>query len=108
MQGFYDDLLSRAVGADTTLKGAVEARRVQALRGLDRIEQGLVRAAKRDQEVALHRIDTVHAALFPGGGLQERRDNILPLLASKGVGELDRLCELLDPLDLRFTLFEED
>jgi len=108
MQGFYDDLLSRAVGADTTLKGAVEARKVQALRGLDRIEQGLVRAAKRDQEVALRRIDTVHAALFPGGGLQERRDNILPLLASKGLGELDRLCELLDPLDLRFTLFEED
>jgi bacillithiol biosynthesis cysteine-adding enzyme BshC len=103
----YDSIREQAVAADPTLLGSVEARRTQALRGVERIGKAMVRAAKRDQEVALRRMDGIHAALFPSGGLQERRDNILPLLAAKGVGELDRWLDLLDPLDHRFTLLVE-
>lgn len=108
LDAFYAGLLARATEADATLQGAVEARRLQALRGVESIRKGLVRAAKRQQDVALTRMDAVHAALFPGGGLQERKDNILPLLAARGTAYLDQLLEQLDPLDPRFTLVVED
>lgn len=104
---FYQELAERVGSIDPTLRGAIEAQRSRALRGSDRIEQGLVRAAKREQETALRRMDAAHAALFPNGALQERKDNILPLLAAKGLQELDTLVELLDPLRQEFTLIEE-
>ncbi|MDP0953286.1 bacillithiol biosynthesis BshC, partial [Klebsiella pneumoniae] len=85
------------------LRATVEARFKSAMKGLERVEKGLVRSAKRKDSVAMQRIDAVHAELFPAGGLQERRENILPLLAARGFGLLDELLELLDPLDPRFT-----
>jgi len=104
---FYEELSERAGSIDPTLRGAVEAQQMRALRGLERIEQGLVRAAKREQETALRRMDAVNAALFPNGGLQERKDNILPMLGARGVHQLDKLMEVLDPLAQEFTLIEE-
>jgi uncharacterized protein YllA (UPF0747 family) len=108
LNAVYDALLARATAADPTLKGAVEARRTQALRGLDRLGQRFVRAAKRQQATTLDRMARVHEALFPAGGLQERRDNILPLLATRGEGMLDELMAALDPLDPHFSLLVED
>jgi uncharacterized protein YllA (UPF0747 family) len=107
LEALYGEVLARASAADPSLKGAVEARRTQALKGLERLEKGMVRGAKRDQVTALRRMEAAHTALFPDGGLQERRDNILPQLAAKGFGELDHLLEALDPLDQQFTLFVE-
>ncbi len=108
LNAIYDALLARAVAADATLKGAVEARRTRALQGLDHLAHRLVRAAKRQQRTTLDRMARVHEALFPGGGLQERHDNMLPLLAARGEGLLDELLEHLDPLDPRFSLLVED
>lgn len=101
----YTELSVRAAAADATLKNAVEARRVQAIRGLERIQKGLIRAAKHDQHVLMQRMDAAHAALFPGGGLQERKANMLPTLVAKGPQVLDEWLEVLDPLDPQFTLF---
>lgn len=108
LNALYDVLLERASKADPTLKGAVEARRTRAMKDLDRLGQGFVRAAKREQETALQRMERAHEDLFPNGGLQERRDNILPMLAAKGIGLLDELLEQLDPLDPHFSLLVED
>ncbi|MBL7980332.1 MAG: bacillithiol biosynthesis cysteine-adding enzyme BshC [Flavobacteriales bacterium] len=107
LSAFYDDLLAKASTADATLRGAVEARRTSALKGVDRIERSMVRAAKRQQDTAMARMRSAHAELFPGGGLQERRANILPMLAARGVGFLDELLGNLDPLSPCFSLFEE-
>jgi bacillithiol synthase len=103
---FYAALGAKASAADSTLRASVEARAMAADKGLERIGKSLVRAAKRKEHETLSRMDAVHAALFPGGGLQERRDNILPLLASHGEAFLDELLEKLDPLAQEFTLLE--
>ncbi|MEZ4739729.1 MAG: bacillithiol biosynthesis cysteine-adding enzyme BshC [Flavobacteriales bacterium] len=108
LERLYDGIRERVERVDVTLKGSVEARRTHALQGLERIEKGLLRAAKRELDTALRQMDAANASLFPQGGLQERKANILPLLAAKGLGELDRLLEELDPLHPRFTLFVED
>lgn len=107
MDRIFSDILQQAMKADATLRGAVDARRTQALRGVQRLEKALVRAAKRDQEVLMSRIDSIHAAIFPGGGLQERRDNILPRIAAEGPDVLERWLNLLDPLDHTFALVVE-
>lgn len=107
LNALYDGLLARAVQADPTLKGSVEARRTKALQGLDHLGSRLVRAAKRQQRTTLDRLSRVHVALFPGGGLQERKDCVLPMLAAHGPRLLDDLLEQLDPLDARFSLFVE-
>jgi len=67
-----------------------------------------VRAARHRTRTVLHRMEAVQHALFPGGGLQERRQNILPMLAAHGMPLVEALLQVLDPLDGRFTLIEED
>ena len=108
LNAMYDALLLKAAQADTTLRGAVEARRTKALHGLEHIEQRLVRAAKRQQTTLLERMDRVHEAVFPGGGLQERKQNMLPFLAAYGPGILDTWLNELDPLDPQFSVLVED
>ena len=55
----------------------------------------------------MRRIDSIHEAVFPAGGLQERRNNILPLIAAQGLAALDAWSQLLDPLDKRFAVVVE-
>ncbi len=107
LEGIYTGLLKRVTAVDASLKGAVEAKRVRAMKGMDRIGRGLVRSAKREQQVLMDRIERIQAAVLPDGKLQERKENILPLIAARGVGLLDELLDILDPLDPRFTLIEE-
>lgn len=108
LNALYDALLLKAEQADPTLHGAVEARRKKALHGFDHVEQRLVRAAKRHQTTLLERMDKVHEAVFPGGGLQERKQNMLPFLAAYGPGILDTWLNELDPLDPQFSMLVED
>lgn len=105
LQQFYAQLAGRAAAADPGLKASAEAHATRALHGLERFGKALLRSAKRREADTLARMDRVHHALFPGGGLQERKDNILPMLAAQGTSLLDQLLEELDPLDTRFTVF---
>lgn len=107
LEGLYAAILAKAHRADPTLRGAVEARRTQAQRGVERLQTAMLRAAKREQAVSMRRIDNVHEALFPGGGLQERRDNFLPRVAAEGLEAVDRWLDLLNPLEKTFAVVVE-
>ena len=107
LKALYHGLLERTAIIDPNLQGSIEARRSSAMHGIDRIGKGFLRAAKREQSTALGRIEKIHAAVFPGGGLQERRDNILPDLAAFGLNYLDELLQILDPMANEFTVVEE-
>lgn len=107
LSAFYNELLATATAADPTLRGSVEAQRASAFHGLDRLERSLVRAARRREEVAVRHMQAAQDALFPGGVLQERKQNILPMLAARGTGLCDELLEALDPFTPGLTLFVE-
>lgn len=107
MERTYAELKERASAADPTLAGAVEAIAQRALKGLGRLEGKLLRAAKRQQEEPIAQLELVHAHLFPGGGLQERRDNFMPWYAKEGPAFFDRLLDGLDPLDPHFSVLPE-
>lgn len=104
---FYAELRQRAVQADPTLEGAVNAIEQHALRGLERLGKKLVRAAKRHQEAPIKQLEMVHGHMFPDDGLQERRDNFMPWYAKEGPGFFDRLLNSLDPLDPRFSVLPD-
>ncbi|MBL7950897.1 MAG: bacillithiol biosynthesis cysteine-adding enzyme BshC [Flavobacteriales bacterium] len=108
LENLYARIMDAATQADASLEGSVEARRKQALHGLERLQKGMVRAAKQDQAVWMRRMETIGEALFPAGGLQERRDSMLPRLAAEGLVALDTWLDLLDPLDRTFALVVED
>lgn len=74
------------------------------MKGLAHVEDKLVRAAKRQQETALQRIDAVLSRQFPEGELQERHDNFIPFYAQQGPAFFDHLLECLDPLDPHFSV----
>ena len=101
---FYNALKQRAIAADPTLEGAVNAVAKRAMNGLDALGKKLVRAAKREQQVPLDQLMSVHEHIFPGGGLQERRENFMPWYATEGPEFFDRLLATLDPLDKHFSV----
>lgn len=107
MATYYAGLAGMAAAADPTLKGAVEAMAARARRDVERLEQKLLRAAKRRQQEPLDRLGHVLEGLFPGGGLQERRDNFMPWYAQEGPAFLDRLLRELDPLEPAFSVLVE-
>lgn len=107
LQELYTRIQEAATSADPGLRGSVEARRAQAVRGVERLQKGMVRAAKRDQAVAMRRMDELGEALFPAGGLQERRDSVLTRLAAEGTTALETWLDVLDPLDPSFKLVVE-
>lgn len=101
---FHAALTERARAADPTLEGAAEAMAKRAMNGLERLGKKLVRAAKREQQVHMDRLSQVHGRFFPGGQLQERRENFLPWYVREGPAFLDRLLADLDPLDPHFRV----
>ncbi len=103
-RAFYASLAERSVKADPTLQGAVAAMEKRALHHLDAFGNKLVRAAKRQQAEPLEQLARVHGRFFPGGGLQERRENFLVWYAREGPGFFDRLLTALDPLDPHFSI----
>lgn len=104
LEAFYGRLADRLAAADPTLRGAAEARAAAARKGLDKLGLKLVRAAKREQQELLDDLQLVLQQLFPHGGLQERRENLMPWYVQQGPAFLDVLLNELDPLAADFTL----
>lgn len=102
----HADLRARLIRVDPTLEKAALAQEHRALRGLERLESKLLRAAKRRSQDLTGRADAVRAAFMPSG-LQERRDNILPWLNTRPA-LLSELLELLDPFDTQFSVLVEE
>lgn len=103
LQRVHAELALHMAAVDPTLEAAARAREKRALDGIDALEAKLLRAAKRRVGDQWRQADRVLAAFLPAG-LQERRNNILPLLNEHGPALLDELLEQLDPFDTRFSV----
>lgn len=104
----YETLVQRLRAIDPTLERSVRAVSKRALNGMDALEGKLVRRAKREQQELLGDLDRVLQHMFPGGGLQERRENFMPWYAAHGPAFFDLLLERIDPLRPTFSLLFED
>ncbi len=85
----YGKLTAAAVGIDPTLERTVIGARNSAVRGVERIEQKLVRHLKKRSEVELGQVSRARNLVHPDGKPQERVFTVAPFLARHGPGFLD-------------------
>ena len=107
VEQLYDVFKKQASSVDPTLERHVDALRSQALEKLMNLEKKMVRAEKRKFSDQQRQIQAVRNALFPGNGLQERRDNIIHYYAKWGRGFLDALLAHSMAFEQEFTILEE-
>jgi uncharacterized protein YllA (UPF0747 family) len=63
-----------------------------------------MRAEKRNFNDAIADIDQVKSQLFPGGGLQERKENFGLFYVKYGDDLIKELIQNFKPLDFKFTI----
>ncbi|WP_310393716.1 bacillithiol biosynthesis cysteine-adding enzyme BshC [Hymenobacter sp.] len=92
---------------DPTLVRTVAAEAQKAAAGLAGLEKRLSKAAETKHETAYVQLAALKEKLFPGGGLQERTDNVLSILVNNPEFIQDLLAAF-DPLALEFTVLVEE
>jgi bacillithiol biosynthesis cysteine-adding enzyme BshC len=78
LEELFDSILQKAEASDVTLKQSATGEKQKAITSLENLEVKMLKAEKRKQETAVNQIRSIHAALFPDGILQERRENFIP------------------------------
>lgn len=101
-----NSLKNKAADVDPTLTQHIEALHASFSKRIEKAEKKLVRAEKRLHEDRRRQIESVKEALFPGGSLQERKDNFLNFYLNDPEF-VKKLLSTFDALDYRmYLLFE--
>ncbi|MFM7357978.1 MAG: bacillithiol biosynthesis cysteine-adding enzyme BshC [Sediminibacterium sp.] len=100
----YDDIRNKAAAVDSTLLPHVEALEKSALEKLDALEKKMLRAEKRKHAESFYRIQLIKDQLFPGGGLQERTDNMALWYAHFGKQWIQLILDHSEPITQGFTV----
>lgn len=100
----FEQLYLMAEQTDTSFIGAVQAQEKKQIKGLEHLEQRLLRAEKRKHAQNIEHLSKMRQWLFPDGTLQERKENLSWGITQIGPDFLARLKNNIDPSDHRFTL----
>lgn len=103
----YDAIGQQAGDIDPTLAGHVAAIKARSVKYLQELEKKMLRAEKRKHGDQQRGIETVKTALFPGGGLQERKENFSRFYARWGHSFIDALYKEALGLEQQFTILLE-
>lgn len=99
----FKSIEKQATEIDSTLQQAVLAHAARFEKAITQLEKKLLRAEKRNLKDKTSQITDVKQQLFPGGSLQERKDNFLNFYM-EDASFIDQLIDIFDPLDLRFQV----
>lgn len=88
LEALFDSILLKAEASDVTLKQSATGEKQKALSALENLETKMLKAEKRKQETSVNQIRSIHAALFPDGVLQERRENFIPFYTTDFISEI--------------------
>jgi bacillithiol biosynthesis cysteine-adding enzyme BshC len=102
----FDDVMTKAIAVDATLKGTVEAEMQKALNSIKNIESKIVRAEKQKQETSINQIKKIKAKFFPEDTLQERYENFAPFYIKHGKQFISIIKEELKPFDFELLILE--
>jgi bacillithiol biosynthesis cysteine-adding enzyme BshC len=106
IENVYQNIKTVAGNIDTTLVPHTDAIRTNALKRLEQLEKKMLRAEKKKHDVAIRKIKKIKSAIFPNGTLQERVENVLPLLAKNGLSFIDALYTSSESLEQKFSFIE--
>lgn len=91
LEKLYEAFKKQAAAVDSTLEKHVEALRTHTVYRLRELEKKMLRSEKRKFSDQQRQIQTIKTNLFPGNGLQERRENFCYYYAKWGKAFIDQL-----------------
>ncbi|MEP0262935.1 bacillithiol biosynthesis cysteine-adding enzyme BshC [Dokdonia sp.] len=100
----FEAMHAIAAETDASFIGAVRAQEKKQLKGLDNLENRLLRAQKRKLKDQVQRLVDLQNAVFPLQSLQERNTNFAEFYLEFGEGLIPALMDGLDPLSGEFTI----
>lgn len=103
----FEMIREKADRIDKSLNGFVSAEASKTLKSLENISKRLHKAEEKNQEISMGQIESLKEKLFPGGGLQERKENILNFY----INNPEIIAEFLkhfDPFDYQFNVLVEE
>lgn len=106
-EALYDILKKQAASVDSSLEKHVDALKVKAIYRLQELEKKMLRAEKRKFTDQQRQIQTIKENLFPGNGLQERKENLSYYYAKWGKAFLDELFNASLSLEQEFVILSE-
>ncbi|MBI1343392.1 MAG: bacillithiol biosynthesis cysteine-adding enzyme BshC [Terrimonas sp.] len=106
-ESVFDKIRDQAKSIDPTLAQHTEALKVQAVKKLRELEKKMLRTEKKKFSAAERQINALLEHLFPGNGLQERKDNFIPYYAKWGKALLDTLYDQSLGFEQEFVMLVE-
>ena len=106
LQQQFNALKEMVSKTDISFEGAVNAQEVKQLKGLDNLEKRLLKAQKRKLKDEIERLTAIQNQLFPKQSLEERTRNFSEIYLEVGKELIPMLLEVLNPLDLTFSVIE--
>jgi len=107
LEKLYETFKKQAVAVDNTLEKHVDALKVNTVHRLQELEKKMLRAEKRKFADQQRQIHTIKEQLFPGNGLQERRENLCYYYAKWGPAFITKLYEHSLSLEQEFVVLKE-
>jgi bacillithiol synthase len=104
----FSAISTKAAEIDKSLEKSVEAEKHKLLNSIENIESKMIRAEKKNQEQTVISVERFIDKIFPSGVLQERHDNMLPLLVRYKTDFFDKLLEAFNPLENQIHIVTED
>ena len=90
--------------AEVNRLSAEKAELQKSLKSIKNIENRLIKAEKKKEEVGVNQIKNLKEKLFPNNSLQERHDNLISILLFYGGGVIEDLIQNINPLEKEFTI----
>jgi len=103
----YENLRMKAKAIDPTLEQHVQALATRSLQRIEELQKKMKRAERRKYATRRIQIDSLKLNVFPGGGLQERYENLATYYVTQGTSYFDRIYEALNVWDNKFTWLQE-
>ena len=103
----YSAIKKQATSIDVTLEKHVEALKTQTLHRLQELEKKMLRAEKRKFTDQQRQIQNIKQHLFPGNGLQERKENLSYYYAKWGKDFIQQLYNHSLALEQEFVVINE-
>lgn len=104
----FNGIVEKIKEVDQTLVKTVKAEAANQMNSLQGLESRLLKAEKQRHEIELNQIRGLKDKLFPGHGLQERKDNFLNFYLRYGKDFFDQLLAELDPLEEGFIVVVDE
>lgn len=104
LERIFEKIKAKAMITDPSLEGYIASNLKKMLNDFSEIEKKLRKAGERKAEEKINQMLSLKEKLFPGGVLQERRDNFLNFYINDPEF-INKIMKEVEPFDFKFYIF---